>query len=85
MTSFLDFGFLLPAQPAQVDFGRAAIVDDSRDLDLLTAQQAAEIVQCDASTIYRLARQGALRSVRMGGMVRIRRGDLAEYVRQSVK
>jgi excisionase family DNA binding protein len=46
---------------------------------LLTAEQVAERWQCPVSQVYRLARDGRLRCVRLGRYVRFRLEDIEAF------
>ncbi len=50
--------------------------------DIMTVRDAAEYLNCHQSTIYRLLREGVLRSAafRLGGSWRIRRQALIEWM-----
>jgi excisionase family DNA binding protein len=50
---------------------------------LLTVDETAEFLRVDRSTIYRLEREGELRSVRVGRRRRFRPDDLAAYLERS--
>jgi len=50
------------------------------DLELLTAQEVARLLKTHASTIYRLAQSGELRSKKIGKLIRFRPADVKEYI-----
>lgn len=51
------------------------VVAESAD-DVLTIQEAALVVRMHPGTVGRLCREGTIPSTKVGGAVRIRRGDL---------
>lgn len=65
-------------EPAAVEANVAA------DLDLLRAEDVAEIIGVHASTVYRWLQAGNLRGFRIGRVVRIRRVDLAAFVQANL-
>lgn len=52
---------------------------------LLTLQQVRELLQCSRSTAWRLVAERGLRVVRCAGLVRVREGDLAEWLEKHSK
>lgn len=51
--------------------------------ELLSIEQAAEVLGVDYKTVYRLVRSGTLPSGRVGRVYRIQRADLDAYFEQS--
>lgn len=54
------------------------------EIDLLRAEEVAELVDVHPATVYRWVRQGLLRAMRIGRVVRIRRCDVSEFVRSNL-
>jgi excisionase family DNA binding protein len=52
------------------------------ELQVLTVQQTAEILQCRPATIYHLIREGDLPAFRVGRMYRLSRTALEEWIRE---
>jgi excisionase family DNA binding protein len=50
---------------------------------LLTVDETADLLRIDRSSVYRLEREGSLRSVRVGQRRRFRQEDLSDYLEQS--
>ncbi len=47
---------------------------------LYSAKQAAEILGATRISVYRWIKTGKLKSVKVGGLVRIKEGDLNEFI-----
>jgi excisionase family DNA binding protein len=75
MTNVIDY--MLPVEPE--------VVMSQEDLDLLTVQEAAKILKCSTSTVWRATSDGSLRCMRFGRVLRVRRVDLAAFVREHVQ
>jgi len=77
-------------EPAEVEADLAPMIEPAPtpewalNLDLLTVDEAAQVLKCGASTVYRAMKDGKLRSVRFGRCVRVRKIDLAAFVSRSV-
>jgi excisionase family DNA binding protein len=52
---------------------------------LMTIEEAADYLRFHASTVYRLARQGAIPAVKVGKQWRIHRPTLEEWVRSQMQ
>ena len=63
---------VVPSQPA----------NDHDELELLKAEEVAEILKCDPSTVYKLIRTKKLWSVRIGKLVRVQRRQLNLFIDQ---
>jgi excisionase family DNA binding protein len=55
--------------------------DPSITIELLTVDEAAELMKVSSSTVYRLIYEGKLPAVRIGRLRRIMNVDLAEYLK----
>lgn len=62
----------------------AARAETSAEFDLLRAEEAAVLLDVHPATVYRWLKGGSLRGFRVGRVVRIRRCDLAEFIRQNL-
>jgi excisionase family DNA binding protein len=51
---------------------------------LLTAQDVAKILQCSERFAYNLISTGALKSLKMGRLVRVRQTDLKTFIEKNV-
>lgn len=76
-----DVGAAATLVLAHVQVGRPAVAD----AEMLTPKQAADILGVSARTVHKLCREGLLRSVGVGRLIRIRRDSLDEYTRQGLK
>jgi len=47
---------------------------------LMTAEEVAESLHCSESLVYKLRREGNLKSVRVGSLLRFRPDDVRAYV-----
>ena len=70
--------------PEPLEAIEAADISWMHNLDLLTIDEAAEVLRCGSSTVYRAIKDGKLASVRFGRCVRVRRVDLAAFVSRAV-
>ena len=76
-------------EPAEVEADLAPMIEPAPtpewalNLDLLTVDEAAQVLKCGASTVYRAIKDGKLASLRFGRCVRVRRVDLAAFVSQA--
>lgn len=52
------------------------------ELELLTIDEVAKILNLDQSTIYKYIRAKELRAVRFGRAVRVRRADVLRFIEQ---
>ena len=81
-------GAILPDLREAVRAAVREAVAESDDLDkprrLYTIDEVAELLQVSHSTVRRLIESGHLKSVRIGGQIRIRQRDLDDYVASSV-
>jgi excisionase family DNA binding protein len=55
------------------------------NLQLLTAVQAAELLNIHPSTVYEMMKNGEIATVRFGRSVRIRRQDLEDFIRSHLE
>lgn len=56
------------------------LADD--ELALLTAGEAAQVLGCDGSMVYKLMRTGELEAVRFGRCVRVTRAAVRKFIRE---
>ncbi len=59
-----------------------AVIQNTDEMELLTARQAGDIIKFDPSTIYRWIRQGMLPVVRINTNIRIRPIDLERFINE---
>lgn len=81
-------GAILPDLREAVRAAVREAVAESDDLDksrrLYTIDEVAELLKVSHSTVRRLIDSGHLKSVRIGGQIRIRQRDLDDYVASAV-
>lgn len=53
---------------------------DLIDLDMIRVREAAKLLHCHPSSIYRMIEAGDLRRFRFGKMILVKRSDLARFV-----
>lgn len=70
--------------PSVSEPGPAAGGEMSSDFDLLRAEEAAVLLGVHPATIHRWVRGGSLVGFKVGRVVRIRRCDLAGFIRQNL-
>jgi excisionase family DNA binding protein len=59
--------------------------NNSRGEDLLTPAEVADILKASKATAYGLLSRGVIPTVRIGSLVRVRRGDLERYLREKTE
>lgn len=60
-------------------------MNTTADLDLLTLEEAAEVLKVNHETVRRLARSKKLAGFKVGDLWRFRRADVAFYVQQQLE
>lgn len=73
-----------PANPAQDAIIEPQPADSGVDFDLLRAEEVAKLVGVHKVTVLRWVADGKLRAMKVGKVVRIRRVDLAAFVRANL-
>ena len=75
---------LLSAREAAISAagGLAAGAGGAGQLELLTAEQTAELLQIGRDKVYHLIRTGQLRSIKIGKLRRVSRAWIAELIEQ---
>ena len=59
--------------------------DKNETAQLITFEEAADYLRFHPSTVYRLARQGAIPAVKVGKQWRIHRKTLDDWVQQQIR
>ena len=54
--------------------------DIDRERDVVTLREAAQYLNCHASTLYRMVNEGDIPGFRLGGSWRFRRSELDEWI-----
>jgi excisionase family DNA binding protein len=67
-------------QRTEVPIRPSRLRQGSRDRDILTAEQVAELLQVSTKTVYRLAGRGELRGKKVGRAWRFLRSDIRRYL-----
>jgi excisionase family DNA binding protein len=73
----------IPSQSFQTSELQPLVVQD--ELQLLTVAEAAALLHCHWSTIYRMMQSGEMTHIKFGRSRRLRRSDLETFISSHVK